>query len=64
MEYKVIRHNGKHAGMKMSVFTGNGLAIFLPTLNLMFDVNRGYLCFSFWKGRIELGQDPLKIRFG
>ena len=64
MEYKVIKHNGKHAGLKISVFIGNGFAIFLPTLHLMANIARAYFCFSLGKAWLELGKDPLKVRFG
>lgn len=64
MEYKVIKHHGKHAGMKIDVFVGNGFAIFLPTLHLMANVMRAYFGFSFGKVWIELGVDPLKVKYG
>lgn len=60
MEYKVKNSSG----IKLSVFIGNGLAIFLPTIHLMIDIMRAYLCLSFNKVTIELGKNPLRIKYG
>lgn len=62
MKYKIIRHNGKHAGMKISIFVRNGFAVFLP--HLMIEIARAYFCFSFRKIWIELGENPLKVKYG